>query len=207
MVKAPIAGAVKSRLARDVGLGVATGFARHTAAALLQRLWTDRRWHTVIAVTPHAHMHGRFWPHRMARRSQGQGDLGARMQRLMEMAPRGPVAIIGSDIPGVTRRDIWAAFRLLGRNDAVFGPAADGGYWLVGLRRRPRSVRAFDGVRWSSRNALADTLVNLERHAVAFVTQHGDVDNGADLAARCGQTGRRVLPITAARMVVVTGSA
>ena len=51
--------------------------------------------------------------------------------------PPGPVVVIGSDIPGITARHIAEAFRLLGRHAFVFGPARDGGYWLVGARRRP----------------------------------------------------------------------
>ena len=51
---------------------------------------------------------------------------------------RGNVAIIGSDIPDANAADLRAAFRALGRHDAVFGPAEDGGYWLVALGpRRP----------------------------------------------------------------------
>ena len=60
-------------------------------------------------------------------------------------------------------RHIAAAFRLLGRHDLVFGPAEDGGFWLVGARRRPRLPPLFGQVRWSSPHALADTLADLPR--------------------------------------------
>ena len=49
-----------------------------------------------------------------------------------------------------------------GRVDVVFGPARDGGYWLVGMKRRPRFTDPFRGVRWSTELALADTVANLE---------------------------------------------
>src|SRR3546814_16124850 len=83
------------------------------------------------------------------------------MDRVMRVLPPGPAVIIGTDIPDIRPRHAAAAFRALGRHDAVFGPAADGGYWLVGLRRRPTIPRAFDGVRWSTEHALADTRANL----------------------------------------------
>ena len=161
MAKAPVAGAVKTRLAREIGVATATRFARQATAALLQRLARDPRWQTILAVSPDAAVASRCWPPGIARIAQGRGDLGRRMQRLMQRMPPGPVAIVGTDVPGITPTLIAQAFRRLGRHDAVFGPAADGGYWLVGMRRRPRLLRPFAGVRWSSEHALADTLANL----------------------------------------------
>jgi uncharacterized protein len=192
--KAPVAGSVKSRLARQLGVALATRFARQCAQALLARVAFDRRWETVIAATPYAQHVGRFWPAGIGRCAQGPGDLGERMQRIMANLPPGPLVIVGTDIPAVRAAHIAQAFRALGRHDAVFGPAGDGGYWLVGLRRRPRVPRAFRGVRWSSRHALADTLDNLRDRNVYFLAVLGDVDDARDFAATAGAFGRRVLP-------------
>ena len=158
MVKAPVAGRVKTRIAAELGVAAAVRFARHSLASLLRRVGADGRWSTTLAVTPDIAAASRLWPRGVPRVSQGGGDLGARMQRLFERTPPGPLVLIGTDIPGITRAHIAAAFRLLGRHDAVFGPATDGGYWLVGVRRRPRVLRPFRGVRWSTQHALADTL-------------------------------------------------
>jgi glycosyltransferase A (GT-A) superfamily protein (DUF2064 family) len=76
----------------------------------------------------------------------------------------------------------------------VLGPASDGGYWLVGLKRRPHVLRPFGGVRWSGPHALADTLRNLARWRVGFAATLADVDDAAGLAARADLVGRRVLP-------------
>ncbi len=92
--------------------------------------------------------------------------------------PPGPVVIIGSDIPDIAASDIAAAFRALGSKSAVFGPARDGGYWLVGLRRRPRFIDPFANVRWSSEHALADTLANLADKEVAMLRTLSDIDDG-----------------------------
>ena len=69
------------------------------------------------------------------------------------------------------------------QNDAVFGPAPDGGYWLVGLRRpNPLPAGLFDGVRWSTEHALADSVRSLGTARVAYVDELADVDTQADLA-------------------------
>jgi hypothetical protein len=77
---------------------------------------------------------------------------------------------------------IAAAIRALGRADAVFGPAEDGGYWLVGMGPR-RPARPFAGVRWSSGHTLADTLRNFAGRRVALLRRLRDVDTAEDLAA------------------------
>lgn len=90
--------------------------------------------------------------------------------------------ILGSDAPQVRRADVARAFKALGAMDAVFGPAEDGGYWLLGLSRRQRRRPPFDGVRWSSPHALADTVANLPTPKVSYLRRLEDVDDGASLA-------------------------
>jgi glycosyltransferase A (GT-A) superfamily protein (DUF2064 family) len=111
---------------------------------------------------------------------QGPGGLGQRMQRIFDRCGRGPLIIVGADIPFITREIVAKAFRELRRADAVFGRAEDGGYWLVGLRRRPKRVAPFENVRWSSPCALADTLRNLRAHRIAFAETLFDIDTEAD---------------------------
>jgi len=202
MAKAPVAGAVKTRLARQVGVAQATRFTRASATALLARVGCDPRWQTILAVTPDPVPACRCWPRRVPRMPQGRGDLGARMQRIFDALPPGPVLIVGTDVPGITRSHIAHAFRLLGRHDAVLGSAADGGYWLVGLKRRPRTLQIFADVRWSSPHALADTLVNLRGRSVAFAATLSDVDDAKDFAASAAYLGRRVLPSASPAFVV-----
>ena len=180
----PRLGRVKTRLAAGIGTVAAWTFYRRTAARVLRPLLTDRRWHGWLAVTPdQAAGSGSFasWPG--WRLAQGGGDLGQRMARMMVVMPPGPVVIVGTDAPDLHTGHVAEAFRLLGRHDAVFGPAADGGYWLVGLRRGPRALDIFDGVRWSTEHTLADTLANLPRNATAAMLEELlDIDDSADLA-------------------------
>ena len=118
------------------------------------------------------------------------------MQRIFDQCSRGPLIIVGNDIPFITREIIAKAFRELRRADAVFGRAEDGGYWLVGLRRRPKRLAPFENVRWSSRFALADTLRNLRAHRIAFAETLFDIDTEADyrryLRGRCAAASSRV---------------
>jgi rSAM/selenodomain-associated transferase 1 len=192
MAKVPVAGRVKTRLAAEAGVATAVRFARHSLAALVQRVGRNAPWSTTLAVTPDSAAAGRLWPRRVLLTRQGGGDLGGRMQRPFDCAPPGPAVIVGTDVPHITRAHIWAAFRLLGRHDAVLGPAEDGGYWLIGLKRRPRVLRPFQGVRWSTPHALSDTLTNLRGRSVARLVTLFDVDTAADLARCAGSFGRRV---------------
>jgi rSAM/selenodomain-associated transferase 1 len=173
----PRLGGGKRRLARDIGAVAALRFERLMLARSLRRLGRDRRWRLRVAATPdRAVQNGKAWGGVLAL-PQGTGDLGRRMRRALAACPSGPALLVGTDIPGLTASRIAAAFVLLGRRDVVFGPAGDGGFWLVGCRHRPPD---FGAVRWSSPNALADVLANLPRAAsVGVAATLDDVDNGA----------------------------
>ena len=182
MVKEPVAGRVKTRLARESGTAAATAFMRTNLALTTQRLARDPRWQTMLCVAPDAAQNSPMFAPRILRLGQGGGDLGQRMTHAS--APTryaGPIVIIGADIPAIRPSDIAHAFSMLRNADAVFGPAGDGGYWLVGLSPRQRARPPFDGVRWSGPHALADTLANLRGQRVAFVSQKDDIDDAACL--------------------------
>ncbi|MGD9862708.1 MAG: TIGR04282 family arsenosugar biosynthesis glycosyltransferase [Pseudodonghicola sp.] len=179
MVKEPRPGQVKTRLGRQIGPVPAAWWYRHQCAQVLRRL-RDPRWQIVLAVAPDRAVRSRVWPGDLPRLPQGGGDLGQRMARLLGRS--GPVCLIGSDIPALRRAHIARAFALLGDHPAVFGPAADGGFWLVGARhprRLPRDL--FRGARWSSEHALADSLATLPGWRVALADRLHDVDTAADL--------------------------
>ena len=182
MVKEPLPGRVKTRLGRDLGMTAAAWWFRHQTHALIRRV-QDPRWQVVLAVAPdRAGLSSRVWPAHLPRWPQGRGDLGDRMGRMLRAAPAGPVCVIGADIPGVTAARVADAFRALGSHDAVFGPAPDGGYWLVGLKRaRHVPPRLFENVRWSTEHALADTVATLPDHRIAQVATLRDVDTIDDL--------------------------
>ncbi len=183
-LKEPRPGRVKTRLGREIGMVEAAWWFRHQTARLIRRLARDRRWRTVLAVSPGREgLASRVWPARLTRWPQGPGDLGDRMGRTLRAMPPGPVIIVGADIPGVRPAHVAEGFRLLDRHDAVLGPAPDGGYWMIGLKRGGRAVPAglFRGVRWSSPHALADTVSSLAPLDVGFGATLRDVDEAVDL--------------------------
>jgi rSAM/selenodomain-associated transferase 1 len=176
--RAPRLGTVKRRLAADIGDRAALRFYTATLTKLLRTLAADRRFRTILALTPdRAHIK---LPQGITIVPQGAGDLGTRMHRTLSRHPHGYAAIIGSDIPEATNHDVAAAFRGLGRTPSCFGPAEDGGYWLVGFGPR-RVGRPFANVRWSSEHALADTIACQRGRPVTLLRRLRDVDTKADL--------------------------
>ncbi len=116
--------------------------------------------------------------------AQGQGDLGARMERALDAAlTRASRAIlVGSDIPGLSAQYLRDAERmLLAGNDAVIGPAEDGGYVLIGLSRcDPRLFRALS---WGGPEVLAQTRERIAalRWRSSELPALRDVDRPEDL--------------------------
>ncbi len=177
----PRYGTGKRRLAREIGETAALRFQRLMLAMLLRRLGRDRRWRLRLAITSDRGIRYRIGaPSGVDISGQGAGDLGVRMRRALAACPPGPAVLAGNDIPALTAPHIADAFRLLGRCDLVFGAAGDGGFWLVGARRRPRMPPLFGPVRWSTAHALGDVLNNLPRRiSIGFAAQLDDVDDGA----------------------------
>lgn len=194
MAKLPVMGRVKTRLAGDIGFVDATRFYRHTLAAITSRLAGDRRWRTSLCISPGTAIAASSWPRHLSRTPQSAGDLGRRMQSIMNTAEPGPVIIVGTDIPAITPMVIARAFRSMRGQAAVFGPAPDGGYWLVGLPRSPRIEQPFKNVRWSSPATLSDSLAHFEQRPVALADRLNDVDDGSAYHGCRGWFGRRVLP-------------
>ncbi|MBT3372321.1 MAG: glycosyltransferase [Rhodospirillaceae bacterium] len=180
-LKAPRLGAVKTRLGASIGSLAAWRFYNAMLTRLWRRFAQEQRWRTVLAVSPD--QGAARWPPGLARQAQGRGELGRRMARAM-MAGNGPVVLVGGDIPDLSARHIAQAMQALKHADAVFGPADDGGFWLVGLRRGQWAARLFHGVRWSSPQTLTDTLANLPATArVVQLETLSDVDTRDDYRA------------------------
>jgi rSAM/selenodomain-associated transferase 2/rSAM/selenodomain-associated transferase 1 len=133
-------------------------------------------------------------------RTQGNGDIGVRMKRAFEAAfTSGAKAavLIGTDIPGINPLVIGKAFEKLRRDRLVLGPAKDGGYYLIGLRREsmPRALRVlFSGIDWGGEGVLARTLEKARRIGLRYnlLDLLKDIDRPEDLPLwkpRCARVG------------------
>ena len=174
----PQLGVGKRRLAKTIGNVEALRFTRTTLHSLIRRLGADRRWTLWVAATPDR---PGGWIGSVRHVPQGKGSLGERLTRVVESLPPGPVVIVGTDLPTITCRDVAAAFAGLANHAAVLGPATDGGYWLIGLRRRPGCPLPFEDVRWSTSHALTDTIAALNGASHALLDLREDIDDAAAL--------------------------
>ncbi len=153
--KAPRLGRVKTRLAADIGHVHARRIYRAMTAKVLREM-QDPRWQTILYVTPDQYTNesfGGLWPDSLPRLAQPGGDLTPRSARLF--THKGPTIIIGTDIPAMQRRHIADGFKALKHNEAVIGPATDGGFWLLGLNA-PARPGLFPGIRWSHQQTCKD---------------------------------------------------
>lgn len=179
--RTPQAGRVKRRLGAEIGTMDAARFYRRSLDAQIRRMVRDPRWTVWLSVTPDTTLDHPAW-HLVPiarRKPQRRGDLGRRMKLPFTILPAGAVVLVGSDIPAMRTHHIARAFALLGTHDLVFGPARDGGFWLVGARRvRPLPHDLFRSVRWSAPTTLTETLASLPDHiTVALADVLEDVDD------------------------------
>jgi uncharacterized protein len=192
--KAPRMGMSKTRLA--AGIGVARAWrVKRALDAYTCRVAQGGVWTTTLAVAPDRDLATQFqstWPLNLNRVRQGRGNLGQRMAKAMRANCQAPVCIIGSDLPDLITRDLAAAFKALKRYDVVFGPATDGGYWLIGMSARCARQAKLDNVRWSSAFTLSDTLAVLPKTwRVGFLRELEDVDDAASFKRRKAKTTTR----------------
>jgi hypothetical protein len=188
--RAPVEGRVKTRLARAIGDEAALAVyvaLLDDVCATAAKVAVARRVLCVDGDPDHPTIARFAARDGMTVAAQGEGDLGARMARALGEAIESPgdvdgrACVIGTDAPDVPAVAIDDAFAALGREgDVVLGPAADGGYWLVGVRGRvPRQI--FDGMAWGTATVLDETL--RRRPDARLVSRRRDVDDIDDLHA------------------------
>jgi len=116
---------------------------------------------------------------------QGTGDLGKRISRAFKSAfnqQMGSVVIIGIDCPSLTSEIILQAFTKLTKFELVIGPATDGGYYLIGLKKIIPEL--FQGINWGTSEVLSQTVAiaqNLNL-AIDYLPIFSDIDRPEDLA-------------------------
>ena len=184
----PQFGVGKRRLAKSIGDLAAHRFYRRQLARSARIVGGERSWSGLVVLDPigasarPGPIFGMPGARRLQRFDQARGDLGRRMAVALAEAPRGPKILIGADIPGLNAAILRRALKAAGGADMAFGPAEDGGFWMVGCKRAP-SIRQFDRVAWSTDRTLADTVKLLPRAwRIAFADTLRDVDEADDLS-------------------------
>jgi rSAM/selenodomain-associated transferase 1 len=186
-LKNPEPGKVKTRLAAALGPERAAQLYRQWIGLVLEKLQPIRQQAKVIGFFvggPEVyfrewhHLADDWWP-------QPQGDLGDRLEAGFALAHQaeGPVLAVGTDCLELDSALVCEAFAALEDHDAVFGPAADGGYYLVGTSRHLPEF--FAGIRWSSMSTLEDHRLRCREQgwsAALLATRH-DLDTWEDWQA------------------------
>jgi rSAM/selenodomain-associated transferase 1 len=180
--KPPIAGRVKTRLASTIGAGPAA----ELAAAMLSDTWakvfSTPGAQPVLATTedgefPATVRGGALW-------LQGEGDLGARLERVLRRGidTAGAAIAVGADSPLLSSDHLARAIASLAAADAVIGPALDGGYYLLGLRCCPPGL--FSEIPWSTPETRQRTEERLRRRGMSITELEPlqDVDVAEDLS-------------------------
>lgn len=176
-------GLVKTRLAKSIGMDVALEIHKrlsvHTAE-VVRSVSADR-----IVWYDHEIVADDFWiPSDFQKSLQRGADLGERMSYAFHNAfEQGykKVLIIGTDCPGITSGLIDSVFKLLEQNEVVIGPAVDGGYYLLGLKKFQADL--FIGVEWGSSRVFENTIDKLRSDGRSYeiLDELRDIDRPEDL--------------------------
>jgi uncharacterized protein len=189
-LKAPRIGTVKTRLAAEIGETEACAAYRKLIDTLVGRL--EGLPNVELRFSPDdAEPEIRPWLLAGWRsHPQGPGDLGKRLDRafanvFVEGAKH--AAIIGSDCPGVSKKDVTDSWLALDTHDLVLGPARDGGYWLIGLNCQQPLL--FNQIPWSTPSVLQETAARARRAGlrVKLLRELVDIDTASDWFEFLGQ--------------------
>lgn len=189
MAKAPVPGYAKTRLIPALGAERAAALAARLLDRAVDEALRAQVGQVELCCAPD-HRQPAFARHTgtpgLQLSDQCAGDLGARMAAPIARATQGDGAalLMGTDAPALDGPMLRDAARVLAAPDvdAVFVPALDGGYALIGLRRPAPSL--FDGMAWSTSSVMAQTRIRLARAGLRYVELPpiADIDEAADLA-------------------------
>lgn len=182
-VKNPMKGKVKTRLAKTVGDEKALEIYR----VLLDHTITIARRVNFDKAIFHSDYIDETDMWRKAKFNQfvqEGNDLGERMYNAFKYAfskQYKSVVIIGSDCLDLNEQIIADAFEMLKNNEVVIGPAKDGGYYLLGMRKLYKEL--FINKHWSTENVLLDTLLDISHLNISMklLPTLSDIDEEKDL--------------------------
>lgn len=178
----PEYGKCKTRLAASIGDQAALEIYRfllhHTAAIARKLEGADRFVYFSEHLGDGTHWDPDFFQYRL----QSGEDLGERMLHAFREAfslGYSEVVLIGSDLYDLSAEDLTTAFRELGRNEVVLGPASDGGYYLIGMKHPIPAL--FREKQWGNDSVLRDTLADLKGVRTFLLVVRNDIDRYEDI--------------------------
>jgi rSAM/selenodomain-associated transferase 1 len=186
-VKFPDRGEVKSRLSRGLGEEIATDLYRCFIEDLLEKLAQgDYRFRMAFHPEGKEHEIREMFGGGFSTMPQEGKDLGERMKHaFIRCFSEGfcSVVVIGSDSPDLPARIIEKSFLALEDHDAVIGPSADGGYYLIGFTREAFHPDVFSGLAWGAETIYQETMDILHKAgALAHILPvWQDVDRPEDI--------------------------
>lgn len=193
MSKAPDPGQVKTRLIPLLGVETTTRLYAGLVRSCLDMSTTAglcpvELWCSPSTAHPFFHQCRADFPVNL--HCQSSGDLGQRMSDALQSALQHArhAILIGADCPGLTSADLAQALELLARGtDVVLGPAADGGYYLIGMNTRHGFL--FEDMPWSTAAVLQLTEQRLREHNLQWqqLDMHRDLDTPDDYLAWTGE--------------------
>ncbi len=193
LTRLPVAGQVKTRLIPVLGAEGAAALHQRLAERTLatcRALARNRRIIIEVWYTGGNARAARAWLGKgIAYRRQPAGDLGRRMALAFAMSfadNARRVVLVGTDCPGLSAELLAQAFVDLAMVDVVLGPAADGGYYLIGLAKELPQL--FMDIDWGTDLVLEQTSDAIARHGLSYqlLPCLADVDRPADLVNRPG---------------------
>ena len=185
-VRYPLKGQVKTRLAKTTSSEFALGFYKLCAENLIRKI---KKVPSVNRIVFYSNKNEKteiinWLGSKLLFAPQDGDDLGSRMKNAFEKvfsAGSQKVIIVGTDIPDLSKKIIVEAFELLHSNDFVIGPAKDGGYYLLGMKKMHTEL--FEEIKYSTATVLSETLLKAKELNLTYelLTELKDIDTEEDL--------------------------
>ena len=177
----PELGKCKTRLAATIGdqaaLEIYKFLLNHTVS-VTKKLDVTKQVHYSVKVREND-----IWDANVYSKEQQKGiDLGVRMHHAFENGFKEGfenIIIIGSDLFDITQIELEEAFDKLRQNDFVLGPAEDGGYYLLGMKKLKSEL--FKNKEWGTATVLENSLSDLSGESVFLLPEKNDIDYYEDI--------------------------
>lgn len=188
LTRYPEPGKTKTRLIPCLGAAGAANLQRRMTEHMVQELSHGPEWQTLLCVDGAPDEEFRRWLGPVDTIQQAEGALGERIQETFREAFRRGATkalTVGIDCPSIDQELCREAFDLMESCDVVFGPATDGGYYLIGMNAgvMEKAVSLFGDLPWGQEGVLSESLKRLKASGLSkgLLAERHDIDLPDDL--------------------------